>query len=109
MADHEKKTEKKPSANDRLTEIVAAYWRLILTSVALGLGLYLFIIFSPLIGITVPTIYFMPTVYVIALAFVRDRREDRMMTFSYAIFTGFLFLLVISLITPYISQLLSGS
>ena len=102
MAKQEGKTEKNVSANDRISEIVSSYWRLILTSLALGLGLYLFIHLSPWIGITVPIYYYMPTIFMIGLAYVMDKHGEPMMKLTYALFTGFLFLVIITLITPYL-------
>lgn len=92
-----------PSARDRMMELATTYWRLILTSLAVGLGLYLFIHLSPWLGISVPVFYYMPTVFVIAIAYIMDRKGDPAIKFTYALFTGFLFLIIITLLTPYLA------
>lgn len=108
MAEKEKKPDNRKALDDVMMQLASKYWRLISTSIALGLALYLLSILGPVLGISVPTIYFMPTVYVIALAFVRDSSPDRIQTFTYAIFTGFIFFIIITFLTPYLSTFLSG-
>lgn len=103
MAKKKENNEKKLYANDRISKLVSTYWRLILLSLALGLGLYLFVHLSPWVGISVPFYYYMPTVFVIALAYVMDKNGEPMMKFTFALFTGFLFLVIITLITPYLA------
>jgi hypothetical protein len=62
---------------------------------------------GPTIGINVPTLYFLPTAYTIAIAFLLDPARDRVRAFSFAVFVGFLYLLLITGVAPLVFQWLN--
>jgi hypothetical protein len=100
------KTERPNFSSERLNELAAMYWRLILLSLAIGLGIWLLGVSGTRVGINVPPLFFIPTAYVIAIAFILDQGDDRLRAFSFAVLIGFLFLIIVSAIAPYVYQLL---
>lgn len=93
-------------SSERITEVASIYWRLILESLGIGLAVWLLGVAGPRVGINVPPLFFIPTAYVIALAFIRDPGRDRVRAFSFAIIIGFIFLVIVSGLAPYVYQFL---
>lgn len=98
-------------ARSRTPEVVyeyaKLYWRLLLETLAIGLGIWLLSVAGPKVGISVPPLFFIPTAYTIAIAFIRDPSDDRVRAFSFAILIGFIFLIIVSAIAPYVFQFLN--
>ena len=98
--------EKVPRSSDRLLELAKLYWRHLLTTVLISLVVWSFAIFSPRLGIAVPTLFFMPTLFTIVLAFVRDPARDRAQAFSFSVLTGFVFFVLVTVLAPLFYSLL---
>lgn len=99
----------RPRSTENVYEFAKIYWRLILESLGIGLGIWLLSVAGPKVGITVPPLFFIPTAYTIAIAFIRDPSRDRVRAFSFAILIGFIFLIIVSAIAPYVFELLNLS
>ena len=105
--DREGKSDTRSSSTEVIYEYAKIYWRLILESLGIGLGIWLLSVAGPKVGISVPPLFFIPTAYTIAIAFIRDPSTDRVRAFSFAILIGFIFLIIVSAIAPFVFQFLN--
>jgi hypothetical protein len=93
-------------SSDVLLDLAKLYWKHLLLTILISLGIWIFAVLSPRLGITVPTLFFMPTLYTIAIAFLRDPAEDRMRAFSFSVLIGFLFFILVTALAPLLYPLL---
>lgn len=91
----------RPRSTDELYDLAKLYLRLMFETITLSLAIWLFAVFGPRLGITVPLLFFMPTVYTIMLAFTRDPSRDRVRAFSFSVLIGFIFLVILTAVAPW--------
>jgi hypothetical protein len=106
-SDRRLKFDTRSRSTENVYEYAKIYWRLILESLGIGLGIWLLSVAGPKVGISVPPLFFIPTAYTIAIAFIRDPSNDRVRAFSFAILIGFIFLIIVSAIAPFVFELLN--
>ncbi len=92
----------RPRSTDDLYDLAKLYLRLMFEAITLSLAIWLFSVFGPSLGITVPLLFFMPTAYTIMLAFTRDPSRDRVRAFSFSILIGFVFLVILTAVAPWV-------
>jgi hypothetical protein len=107
VTERQQKIDRRPRSTDSLVELASIYWRLILESVGIGLAIWLLSVAGPTVGITVPPLFFIPTAYTIAIAFFRDPSTDRVRAFSFSVLIGFIFLIIVSAIAPFVFEFLN--
>lgn len=94
-------------SQDRLLELAKIYWKHMLITILVSLAVWVFAVVSPRLGIAVPMIYFMPTLYTIAIAFLRDPAEDRAQAFSFSVLIAFVFFIIVTALGPTMYQWLN--
>lgn len=91
-------------STDALVELAKLYWKHLLSTTLISLGIWIFAVLSPRLGISVPTLFFMPTLYTIVMALMRDPAEDRARAFSFSVLIGFLFFILVTALSPLMYQ-----
>jgi hypothetical protein len=106
--DRNPKTDKAPQDEDAMMQLALLYLRHLVGSLALGVAIWLLVMLGPLIGVKLSPLLFMPVAYTVALSFFRHPGRDRSQALSFSVLIGFLLLLIIRALSPFVNQILNS-